>query len=113
MSSIVNLISDYAEGLLILPIMSFMALIITILIHLIFSKEKIVKYIPSLLLLGISLIIGIIAFTTFTTAKGLNLAWVFVYLFTSAAVGIFTALIIDLINGVKKDYYEYEKQHKK
>ena len=60
----------------------------------------------------VGLAIGIIAFVNLTTAIGLNLAWIGVILLSNAFIGIFAAILIDLVNGVKEDSNQQKKVKK-
>ena len=107
MSGIINLISQHSSKLNILPIIVAMNIIITILIHFL-NKKKIIKYIPSLFLGVASLIILLSGFRQFTSARGLDLSWIAVFLGTAAIVGLFTCFIIDLIVSIRRQTSEME-----
>lgn len=100
MTGLINLIAQNSSKLSILPVVVVMNIIITILIHFL-AKRKIVKFFPSFAL-GIGAILLLIySLNIFTTPRGLNLAWIAVFLGTSALVGLFTCFIIDLIKSIK------------
>lgn len=102
MSGLINLISEYSARLAILPILAFMNVIITVIIHFINSK-KILKFLPSFILGVVALVIGIYSITIFHTPMGLNTAWIAVFLATAALVGICVCFIIDLIYSIRKN----------
>lgn len=102
MTGLINLISEYSSRLAILPILSVMNIIITIIIYKI-DPRRIVKYIPSLVIGAISLLVGIYSISIFTSTRGLNTAWIAVFLATTALVGICTSLVIDLYASLRKD----------
>lgn len=100
MTGLINLISEHASKLNILLIVSLMNIIIAVLLHFL-TNRKIIKYIPSFLL-GIGAILILLrAFNIFTTPRGLDLAWIAVFLGTAALVGLFVSIIIDLISSIR------------
>lgn len=112
MAGLINLISQNSSKLTILPILVVIIGILTIVISHFFNKKKVYKYLPSLVIGLIALAIGIYSITLFTDIKGLNSAWIAVFLATSAICGILICFIIDLINGIKKSYKDLEKENK-
>ncbi len=113
MTGLINLISEYSSRLAILPILAVMNIIITVIIHFI-NNKKIIKYIPSIIIGLGAIVIGIYSISFFTSPRGLNTAWIAVFLATSALVGIFTGIIIDLIVSLGKNLnYERKTTNKK
>lgn len=109
MTGLINLISEYSSRLAILPILAVINIIITVIIHFI-NNKKILKYLPSIIIGLASLGIGIYSVSIFSSPRGLNTAWIAVFLATSALVGIFTGLIIDLLISLGKNL-EYERKN--
>lgn len=109
MSGMINLISQELPNLTILPILSLIMVVASIIIYYFYKERKIVKYIPSLIVGGIGIIIGIYAISIFTKPRGLNIAWIAVFLGASAICGILTCFIIDLVNSIKSDYKSIEE----
>lgn len=112
MTGLINIINQYSSELNILPIIVVMNIIITILIHFL-NKKKIIKYIPSLCLGVAALIILFSGLRQFTSARGLDLSWIAVFLGTAALVGLFTCFIIDLIVSIRKQTSEIEISNQK
>lgn len=112
MSGLINLISEYSSRLAILPILAIMSAIITVIIHYINNSRKILKFLPSLIIGIFALLIGIYAITKFNTPMGLNMAWIAVFLASSALVGICVGFIIDLIVSIKRTTGNEIKQEK-
>lgn len=112
MTGLINLISQHLEQLFILPILCIILIITSIGLFFFNKERKIIKYIPSLVIGGIGLIIGIYSLGIFTTDRGLNTAWIAVFLGSSALCGLFTCFIIDLIMSIKRNYRELEKGKK-
>ena len=102
MSGLINLISEYSSRLAILPILAFMNVIITVIIHFI-NNRKIIKFIPSFIIGIVAILIGIYSITIFHTSMGLNTAWIAVFLGATALVGICVCFIIDLVYSIKKN----------
>lgn len=102
MSGLINLISEYSSRLAILPILAFMNVIITVIIHFI-NNRKIIKFIPSFIIGIVAILIGIYSITIFHTPMGLNIAWIAVFLGATALVGICVCFIIDLVYSIKKN----------
>ena len=102
MSGIINLISEYSSRLAILPILALMNVIITVIIHFI-NKRKILKFLPSIIIGIVALIIGIYSISIFNSPMGLNTAWISVFLASAALVGICVGFIIDLITSIRKN----------
>lgn len=102
MTGLINLISEYSSRLAILPILVLMNVIITVIIHFI-NNRKILKFLPSLIVGIVAVIIGIYSISIFHTPMGLNTAWIAVFLGTAALVGICVCFIIDLIYSIKKN----------
>ena len=112
MSGLINLISEYSSRLAILPILVLMNVIITVIIHFINSK-KILKFLPSLIIGIVALIVGIYSITIFNSPLGLNTAWIAVFLASTALVGICVGFIIDLILSIRKNMgYEQKVNNK-
>ena len=102
MTGLLNLIADHSSKLNILPILVVMNVIIAILIHLL-TKKKITKYLPSLALGIVAIFILITSFKDFTTNRGLNLAWMAVFMGSTALVGVFTCFILDLAHSIRNN----------
>lgn len=112
MSGLINLISEYSSRLAILPILVLMNVIITVIIHFINSK-KILKFLPSLIIGIVALIVGIYSIAIFNSPLGLNTAWIAVFLASTALVGICVGFIIDLILSIRKNMgYEQKVNNK-
>ena len=107
MTGLVNIINQYSSKLSILPIIVVMNIIISLLIYFL-TRKKFPKFIPSIIMGVLSIIIGIYSLSIFTTARGLDLSWIAVFLATAAFVGLFTCFIIDLILSIKKNNDELE-----
>lgn len=112
MSGLINLISEHSSGLLILPILALINAAITVVIYYLNSK-KIVKYLPSLAIGALALLIGIYSLATFTSPMGLNTAWIAVFLASTAIVGLCVGFIIDLIDSLKADLGDNEQDSNK
>lgn len=112
MSGMINLISQYLPKLFILPILCLILIVASIGLYFLYKDKKIIKYIPCLIIGVIALIIGIYSLGIFTSDKGLNTAWVAVFLGSSALCGLLTCFIIDLIVSIKKNYKDLEKGKK-
>lgn len=102
MSGLINLISEYSSRLAILPILAFMNVVITVIVHFV-NNRKIIKFIPSFIIGIVAVLIGIYSITIFHTPMGLNTAWIAVFLGATALVGICVCFIIDLIFSIKKN----------
>ncbi|WP_296113613.1 hypothetical protein [uncultured Anaerococcus sp.] len=102
MSGLINLIGEYSSRLMILPILALMNVIITVIIHFI-NNKKIIKFVPSLIIGIVALIIGLYSISIFNTPMGLNIAWIALFLATTSLVGICVCFIIDLYNSIKKN----------
>lgn len=102
MSGLINLISEFSSSLFILPILVLMNVIITIIIYFI-NDKKVLKYLPSIIIGVISILIGIYSIIIFTTPRGLNTSWIAIFLMTTAIVGIVTGFIIDLFVSLRRD----------
>ncbi|MDO5047408.1 MAG: hypothetical protein Q4D88_02525 [Anaerococcus sp.] len=103
MAGLINLLSQYSSRLLLLPIVSLIIVGISIMLYFI-NDRKIVKFIPSLGIGILALVLGIIAIFNFTSNFGLNLAWIAVFLGTGALIGIITCFIIDLVDSIRNNY---------
>ncbi|MDD7306372.1 MAG: hypothetical protein PUG67_07260 [Peptoniphilaceae bacterium] len=112
MSGLINLISQNLAKLFVLPILCLILIGASLVLFYFYKNKRIVKYIPSLVIGLIGLAIGIYSLGIFTTDKGLNTAWVAVFLGSSAFCGILTSFIIDLIISIKRNYKDLEKGRK-
>lgn len=112
MSGLINLISQELSKLYVLPILCVILIGASLGLYYFYRDRKIIKYIPSLVIGVIGLIIGIYSLGIFTSDKGLNTAWVAVFLGSSALCGLLTCFIIDLILSIKKNYKDLEKGEK-
>lgn len=109
MSGLINLILQELPKLVVLPILSIILIVVSIGLYYFYREKKIVKYIPSLVIGIIAIIIGLFSLWTFTTEMGLNTAWIAVFLGTSALCGVITCFIIDLINSIRNNYKDLEE----
>lgn len=100
MTGLINLVSQYSSRLAIVPVVSFIMAAISIVIYFI-NKKRIVKFIPSLALGALALIIGIISITIFTSDRGLNMAWIAIFLASASIVGIIVCFLIELVVDIK------------
>lgn len=100
MTGLINLVSQYSSRLAIVPIVSFIMAAISIVIYFI-NKKRIVKFIPSLAVGILALIIGIISITIFTSNTGLNMAWIAIFLGSASIVGIIVCFLIELVVDIR------------
>lgn len=100
MAGLINLVSQYSSRLAIVPIVSFIMAAISIVIYFI-NKKRIVKFIPSLAVSILALIIGIISITIFTSNTGLNMAWIAIFLGSASIVGIIVCFLIELVVDIR------------
>ncbi|MDU2557566.1 MAG: hypothetical protein E7C95_01200 [Anaerococcus prevotii] len=100
MAGLINLVSQYSSRLAIVPIVSFIMAAISIVIYFI-NKKRIVKFIPSLAVGILALIIGIISITVFTSNTGLNMAWIAIFLGSASIVGIIVCFLIELVVDIR------------
>lgn len=100
MTGLINLVSQYSSRLAIVPVVSFIMAAISIVIYFI-NKKRIVKFIPSLALVALALIIGIISITIFTSDTGLNMAWIAIFLGSASIVGIIVCFLIELVVDIR------------
>ncbi|MDU2583891.1 hypothetical protein [uncultured Anaerococcus sp.] len=100
MAGLINLVSQYSSRLAIVPIVSFIMAAISIVIYFI-NKKRIVKFIPSLAVGILALIIGIISITIFTSNTGLNMAWIAIFLGSASIVGIIVCFLIELVVDIR------------
>ncbi|WP_105300448.1 hypothetical protein [Anaerococcus marasmi] len=100
MTGLINLVSQYSSRLAIVPVVSFIMAAISIVIYFI-NKKRIVKFIPSLALGVLALIIGIISITIFTSETGLNMAWIAIFLGSASIVGIIVCFLIELVVDIR------------
>ena len=100
MTGLINLVSQYSSRLAIVPVVSFIMAAISIVIYFI-NKKRIVKFIPSLALAALALIIGIISITIFTSNSGLNMAWIAIFLGSASIVGIIVCFLIELVVDIR------------
>lgn len=109
MSGLINLILQELPKLIVLPILSIIVIGVSIVLNYFYKEKKIVKYVPSLVIGIIALLIGLFSLGTFTSEMGLNTAWIAVFLGTSAICGVLTCFIIDLTNSIRKNYSNLEE----
>lgn len=100
MTGLINLVSQYSSRLAIVPVVSFIMAAISIVTYFI-NKKRIVKFIPSLALGVLALIIGIISITIFTSETGLNMAWIAIFLGSASIVGIVVCFLIELVVDIR------------
>ena len=108
MTGLINLIVDNFPKLIILPVIAIVMVGVTIFTYISNKDRKVAKYIPAIFMGIVGLAIGIMSIFIFTSSQGLNIAWIAVFLGTSAIIGILTAAIIDLFNALKYDYKDFE-----
>lgn len=109
MSTLISIIGKYSAKLSIIPILTLILIAITLIIDHYVKRKKIYKYLPSLVLLGLAIIIGIYSLGIFTTDRGLNIARLAILLGTPSLIGIFLCFIIDLVKSIKRNTGDLER----
>ncbi|MCI5972561.1 MAG: hypothetical protein MRZ08_05915 [Anaerococcus sp.] len=112
MTGLINLVSQYSSRLAIVPIVSFIMAAISIVIYFI-NKKRIVKFIPSLVVGALAVIIGIISITIFASNSGLNMAWIAIFLGSASIVGIIVCFLIELVVDIRSKVEDIESNDEK
>ena len=112
MTGLINLVSQYSSRLAIVPIVSFIMAAISIVIYFI-NKKRIVKFIPSLVVGALAVIIGIISITIFASDSGLNMAWIAIFLGSASIVGIIVCFLIELVVDIRSKVEDIESNDEK
>ena len=112
MTGLINLVSQYSSRLAIVPIVSFIMAAISIVIYFI-NKKRIVKFIPSLVVGALVVIIGIISITIFASNSGLNMAWIAIFLGSASIVGIIVCFLIELVVDIRSKVEDIESNDEK
>src|SRR5699024_7317607 len=94
------------------PIVSFIMAAISIVIYFI-NKKRIVKFIPSLVVGALAVIIGIISITIFASDSGLNMAWIAIFLGSASIVGIIVCFLIELVVDIRSKVEDIESNDEK
>ena len=110
MAGLINLVSQYSSRLAILPIFAFMMGAISVVLYFM-NEKRIVKFIPSIGIGIVGLIIGIISLITFTSKNGLNLAWIAIFLVSASLTGIIVAFMVELIVKIKDNLENIDEEN--
>ncbi len=110
MAGLINLVSQYSSRLAILPIFAFIMGAISVVLYFM-NEKRIVKFIPSIGVGIVGLIIGIISLITFTSKNGLNLAWIAIFLVSASLTGIIVAFIVELIVKIKDNIENMDEEN--
>lgn len=103
MRSLFELISKYKSDVIIVPIIAFVAFVVTLFMYIFIKKKKIYKYIPGFIALGIGLILFIKGYLDLLKISGLNTIDISAKFFVFAFISIFLALIFDLLDSISKN----------
>lgn len=107
MRSIFELISKYKSELMVVPIVAFVALIVTLFFYLFLNKKKIVKYIPGFAALVVAIIFLIQGFVKLLNITGLDFIETSIKIFVFGFTVIFFSAILDILDsfvkGIKGD----------
>ena len=110
MAGLINLVSQYSSRLAILPIFAFIMGAISVVLYFI-NEKRIVKFIPSIGVGIVGLVIGIISLITFTSKNGLNLAWIAIFLASASLIGIIVAFMVELIVKIKDNLENIDEEN--
>lgn len=110
MAGLINLVSQYSSRLAILPIFAFIMGAISVVLYFM-NEKRIVKFIPSIGVGIVGLIIGIISLITFTSKNGLNLAWIAIFLVSASLIGIIVAFMVELIVKIKDNIENMDEEN--
>lgn len=110
MAGLINLVSQYSSRLAILPIFAFIMGAISVVLYFI-NEKRIVKFIPSIGVGIVGLIIGIISLITFTSKNGLNMAWIAIFLVSASLIGIIVAFMVELIVKIKDNLENMDEEN--
>lgn len=110
MAGLINLVSQYSSRLAILPIFAFIMGAISVVLYFM-NEKRIVKFIPSIGVGIVGLIIGIISLITFTSKNGLNLAWIAIFLVSASLTGIIVAFMVELIVKIKDNIENMDEEN--
>lgn len=110
MAGLINLVSQYSSRLAILPIFAFIMGAISVVLYFM-NEKRIVKFIPSIGVGIVGLIIGIISLITFTSKNGLNLAWIAIFLASASLTGIIVAFMVELIFKIKDNIENMDEEN--
>lgn len=110
MAGLINLVSQYSSRLAILPIFAFIMGAISVVLYFM-NEKRIVKFIPSIGIGIVGLIIGIISLITFTSKNGLNLAWIAIFLVSASLTGIIVAFMVELIVKIKDNLENIDEEN--
>lgn len=110
MAGLINLVSQYSSRLAILPIFAFIMGAISVVLYFV-NEKRIVKFIPSIGVGIVGLVIGIISLITFTSKNGLNLAWIAIFLVSASLTGIIVAFMVELIVKIKDNLENIDEEN--
>ena len=110
MAGLINLVSQYSSRLAILPIFAFIMGAISVVLYFM-NDKRIVKFVPSIGVGIVGLIIGIISLITFTSKNGLNLAWIAIFLVSASLTGIIVAFMVELIVKIKDNIENMDEEN--
>lgn len=115
MRSLFELIPKYREDVMIVPIIAFVAFVVTFFLYLFLNKRKIIKYIPGFLGLIAGFIILWQGYSNILSSAGLDLIELSIKVFVFAFANIGFSIALDLIDSLigifrKKDKKKVKKE---
>lgn len=103
MRSLFELISKYKSDVIIVPIIAFIAFVVTLFMYIFINKKKIYKYIPSFITLFAGLVLFIKGYFNLLEISGLNTIDLAAKFLIFGFISLFLALIFDLLDSIGKN----------
>lgn len=100
MRSLFELISKYKSDVIIVPIIAFVALVVTLFMYIFLNKKKIYKYIPGIATFVIGLILFIRGFVEIIDTAGLDFIDTGSKFFVFAFISLAFAGILDILDSL-------------
>lgn len=100
MASIFGIIGKYQAQLWLLPLLSLVFVLFTVILYFLFPRFRKLKYLPAIVGLLLGVILMAIGFMNFTTENGLRWVWYGTATFVGACIGLGTAWLLALFTGL-------------
>lgn len=102
MRTLIDFLFDHQNQLLIYAIVSGLSILITFLAYWVTNRNRIMKYLPAIILIVVSLYELYVGLNTITEESGVNSIMIFGLTFVAGFVGFCYALILGILNKNKK-----------
>lgn len=112
MSSLFGMISKYKSQLTLLPVTILIFVVLSMILFILFRRDRLMKYVPALAGIFLGLILLIFGFLNITEPSGLEWVWRGVAVFVAGCISLATAWLLSIFSSFISPYPEEENRKK-